>query len=148
MNRVCIRRTARPSSPGRSSKPAIEPPYRWRDWSANPQGVTGDELLAFINNEETTRPGSAEGSPALPQNRGFSRKTADLQGKSPICTHPEGVSHRPRPHLARTQTSTDTAQTPAAIAQSGSATTQIPARTGWTAARTDPDSGSHAPGSR
>src|SRR6516225_16304 len=30
-------------------RPAIEPPYRWRDWAANPQGITGDELLAFIN---------------------------------------------------------------------------------------------------
>jgi hypothetical protein len=33
-------------------KAAIEAPYRWRDWAANPQGVTGDELSAFINNEE------------------------------------------------------------------------------------------------
>src|SRR5712664_1293860 len=22
-------------------RPAIEPPYRWRDWAANPQGMTG-----------------------------------------------------------------------------------------------------------
>jgi hypothetical protein len=35
-------------------KPAIEPPYRWRDWAAKSDGITGDELLAFINNEETT----------------------------------------------------------------------------------------------
>ena len=33
-------------------RPAIEPPYRWRDWGTNPQGVTGDELLAFINQDE------------------------------------------------------------------------------------------------
>jgi type I restriction enzyme M protein len=37
-------------------KPAIEPPYRWRDWATQSDGITGDELLAFINNEETTRP--------------------------------------------------------------------------------------------
>jgi type I restriction enzyme M protein len=37
-------------------KPAIESPYRWRDWAAKSDGITGDELLAFINNEETTRP--------------------------------------------------------------------------------------------
>src|SRR5881628_1471269 len=41
---------------GKKFRAAIEAPYRWRDWAANPQGVTGDELLAFINNEETTRP--------------------------------------------------------------------------------------------
>jgi type I restriction-modification system DNA methylase subunit len=39
-------------------KPAIEPPYRWRDWAAQSDGITGDELLAFINNEETTLPNS------------------------------------------------------------------------------------------
>src|SRR3981081_3977592 len=31
---------------------AIEAPYRWRDWAADPQGVTGDELLTFINQDE------------------------------------------------------------------------------------------------
>jgi len=25
--------------------------YQWRSWAANPEGITGDELLAFINNE-------------------------------------------------------------------------------------------------
>src|SRR5271163_2917966 len=24
---------------------------QWRSWAANPEGITGDELLAFINNE-------------------------------------------------------------------------------------------------
>ena len=27
----------------------IEPPYRWRDWAANEDGITGQELLAFVN---------------------------------------------------------------------------------------------------
>src|SRR5947207_11573874 len=31
---------------------AIEPPYRWRDWAAMSDGITGDELIAFVNNEE------------------------------------------------------------------------------------------------
>ncbi len=37
-------------------EPAIEPPYRWRDWVAQSDGITGDELLAFINQEECTLP--------------------------------------------------------------------------------------------
>src|ERR1700712_4884356 len=41
---------------GTKFKPAIEAPYRWRDWAARADGVTGDELLAFINYEECTRP--------------------------------------------------------------------------------------------
>src|SRR5436305_12522557 len=31
-------------------RPAIEPPYRWRDWAAQADGITGDTLIAFINN--------------------------------------------------------------------------------------------------
>jgi type I restriction enzyme M protein len=30
---------------------AIEPPYRWRDWAADPNGPTGEALLGFINGE-------------------------------------------------------------------------------------------------
>ena len=30
---------------GKKFRPAIEPPYRWRDWAAKAQGITGDELL-------------------------------------------------------------------------------------------------------
>src|SRR5258708_25295389 len=41
---------------GKRFRPAIEPPYRWRDWAANPQGITGTELIAFINQDEATRP--------------------------------------------------------------------------------------------
>jgi type I restriction enzyme M protein len=43
-------------------KAAIEPPYRWRDWAAQADGITGDELLAFINNEETTLPNGKKGA--------------------------------------------------------------------------------------
>src|SRR5687768_8842178 len=28
-------------------RPVIEPPYRWRDWAAKADGITGDELLKF-----------------------------------------------------------------------------------------------------
>ena len=33
---------------GKKFRPVIEAPYRWRDWAANPQGVTGDELLPSV----------------------------------------------------------------------------------------------------
>jgi type I restriction enzyme M protein len=41
---------------GKGFKPAIEPPYRWRDWAAQADGITGDELLTFINQDETVVP--------------------------------------------------------------------------------------------
>ena len=46
---------------GKKFRPAIEAPYRWRDWAAKEDGVTGDELISFINNEETIRPDGKKG---------------------------------------------------------------------------------------
>jgi type I restriction enzyme M protein len=47
---------------GKKFKPAIEPPYRWRDWAAHTNGgITGPELLAFINQDEATRPDGKSG---------------------------------------------------------------------------------------
>src|SRR5437899_4054024 len=40
---------------------AIDPPYRWRDWAANSAGITGDELISFVNNEETVLPDGSRG---------------------------------------------------------------------------------------
>jgi type I restriction enzyme M protein len=46
---------------GKRFRSAIEPPYRWRDWAAKEDGITGDELIAFINNEEAIRPDGTKG---------------------------------------------------------------------------------------
>lgn len=46
---------------GKPFRPAIEPPYRWRDWAAVEGGITGDALIAFINNDETVRPDGTRG---------------------------------------------------------------------------------------
>src|SRR6266487_3158971 len=35
-------------------RPTIEKPYRWRDWAAREDGITGDELKRFINNDEVS----------------------------------------------------------------------------------------------
>jgi len=43
-------------------RPLIVAPYRWRDWATMSGGVaggmTGDDLIAFINNDEAMRPSS------------------------------------------------------------------------------------------
>ncbi len=46
---------------GKRFTPAIESPYRWRDWAAKPDGITGDALIAFINQEEAVRPDGTKG---------------------------------------------------------------------------------------
>jgi type I restriction enzyme M protein len=49
------------SMAGVKFNPSIDPPYRWRDWAARPDGITGDALISFINNDEATRPDGTRG---------------------------------------------------------------------------------------
>jgi type I restriction enzyme M protein len=46
---------------GKRYRPAIAPPYRWRDWGGKPDGITGDALIAFIQNDEAIRPDGTRG---------------------------------------------------------------------------------------
>src|SRR5437870_1755292 len=57
-----LQRTEEAKLAGKKFRLAIDPPYRWRDWAANPQGITGEELLTFINQDECTRPDGKRGA--------------------------------------------------------------------------------------
>ena len=46
---------------GKKFERAIDPPYRWRDWANSAGGITGDELIAFVNNEEAVLPDGSRG---------------------------------------------------------------------------------------
>ena len=46
---------------GKRYHPAMEAPYRWRDWAAKPEGITGAELISFINQDEAVRPDGRRG---------------------------------------------------------------------------------------
>jgi type I restriction enzyme M protein len=58
---------------GERFRPAIEVPYRWRDWAANghtntgetppttANRLTGEDLIAFVNNDEAVRPDGTRG---------------------------------------------------------------------------------------
>src|ERR1700675_2985436 len=61
----------------RRFRPAIEPPFRWRDWAANPQGVTGDELLAFINQDQAVRSDGSRGPGLFAYLRGLTSANGD-----------------------------------------------------------------------
>src|SRR5256885_4382223 len=52
-------------------RPAIGPPYRWRDWAAREDGITGPELMAFVNYEEAVRPDGEKGAGLLAYLRGL-----------------------------------------------------------------------------
>jgi type I restriction enzyme M protein len=46
---------------GKRFRQTIEPPYRWRDWAAKPDGITGQELINFVNQEEAVGPDGKKG---------------------------------------------------------------------------------------
>lgn len=78
---------------GKRFKPAIEAPYRWRDWAANTQGTTGDELLSFINQDETMRPDGSRGPGLFAYLRALSSSNGDNR-RDVIATVFGGVDNR------------------------------------------------------
>jgi len=78
---------------GAKFKAAVEPPYRWRDWAANTQGVTGDELLAFINQDETNLPNGKRGPGLFAYLRSLTSANGDNR-RSVIATVFRGVDNR------------------------------------------------------
>ncbi len=54
-------RAAEAKLAGKRFRPSIEQPYRWRDWAAKPDGITGDGLIALINQDEAVRPDGSKG---------------------------------------------------------------------------------------
>jgi len=73
-------------------RPAIGAPYRWRDWAKN-QNLTGDDLLAFINNEKATLPDGQEGAGLFFHLRGLQSETGK-ERKDVISTVFRGVTNR------------------------------------------------------
>ena len=67
--------------------------YRWRDWAANPQGITGDELLSFINQDEARRPDGTRGPGLFAYLRGLSSANGDNR-RDVIATVFRGVDNR------------------------------------------------------
>ena len=78
---------------GKKFRPAIETPYRWRDWAANPAGVTGDELLAFINQDEAVRPNGSRGPGLFAYLRQLTSANGDDR-RDVIATVFRGVDNR------------------------------------------------------
>jgi type I restriction enzyme M protein len=78
---------------GKKFRPAIAPPYRWRDWAANPQGITGNELLAFINQDEAVRPDGSKGPGLFAYLRQLTSSEGDDR-RDVIATVFRGVDNR------------------------------------------------------
>ena len=46
---------------GKPYQSIIEAPYRWRDWAAREDGISGDELLAFVGQDVAVRADGSKG---------------------------------------------------------------------------------------
>ena len=90
-----IQRDEEAALAGRKFRAATEPPYRWRDWAANPQGITGDELLAFINQDEAMRPDGTRGPGLFAYLRQLTSSNGDDR-RDVIATVFRGVDNRMR----------------------------------------------------
>lgn len=78
---------------GKKYRSAIEPPYRWRDWAANQEGITGDALIAFVNQDEATRPDGKRGAGLLAYLRGLQSTNGDRR-RDVIANVFDGVINR------------------------------------------------------
>ncbi len=88
-----IQREGEAKLSGKKFKPAIETPYRWRDWASKPDGITGDDLLKFINNDEAMRPDGKRGPGLFQYLRNLTSSNGDSR-RDVIATVFGGVQNR------------------------------------------------------
>jgi type I restriction enzyme M protein len=79
---------------GERFHPTIEPPYRWRDWASNEAGVTGPELLSFINNEDTVLPDGTRGPGLFAYLRSLSSSGDGTARRNVVATIFSGINNR------------------------------------------------------
>lgn len=78
---------------GKRFRPAVEAPYRWRDWAADPQGLTGDDLVKFIGQDEAVGPDGKRGQGLFAYLRSLTSANGDNR-RDVIATVFRGVQNR------------------------------------------------------
>jgi type I restriction enzyme M protein len=71
----------------------IEAPYRWRDWAAKDDGISGEVLRNFINQEETILPDGSKGAGLIAYLRGLQGSNGDDR-RDVVRTVFTGVANR------------------------------------------------------
>ncbi len=79
---------------GQPYQPIIETPYRWRDWAAREDGLTGDELLVFINQDEAHRADGTRGEGLFAYLRGLAGSGEKGSQREVIANVFKGVQNR------------------------------------------------------
>lgn len=78
---------------GKEFKGVIAPPYRWRDWAAKEDGITGPELIAFVEQDEATLPDGTRGPGLFAYLRSL-QSSEGLKRRKVIATIFNGVINR------------------------------------------------------
>lgn len=79
---------------GKPYQPIIVAPYRWRDWAAREDGISGDELLAFISQDVTVRPDGSRGMGLFAYLRGLAGEGEKGSQREVIANVFRGVQNR------------------------------------------------------
>lgn len=78
---------------GKRYQPVIAQPYRWRDWAAKADGITGEELLKFISQDDTLRPDGTQGPGLFAYLRGLASESGKSR-QDVIANVFKGVTNR------------------------------------------------------
>ncbi|WP_246727863.1 N-6 DNA methylase [Chelativorans sp. Marseille-P2723] len=79
---------------GKDYRPIIEPPYRWRDWAADADGITGPDLLSFLVSEMTERPDGTRGPGLFAYLRALRGDNGRRERRDVIATVFQGFANR------------------------------------------------------
>lgn len=78
---------------GERFRPIIDSPYRWRDWATKPDGMTGDELIKFVNNDDAIGPDGDKGQGLFAYLRSLQGRNGDDR-RDVIATVFKGINNR------------------------------------------------------
>lgn len=79
---------------GRTHRPVVDAPYRWRDWAAEVEGLTGPDLLAFLTADKAERSDGSEGLGLFPYLRSLRGDEEGRGNRDVIATVFQGFSNR------------------------------------------------------
>ena len=75
-------------------QPIIEAPYRWRDWAARADGISGDELLAFIGQDVAARADGSSGKGLFAYLRSLAGEGAKGSQREVVANVFKGIQNR------------------------------------------------------
>ncbi len=79
---------------GKKFRGAIEPPYRWRDWAAEEDGISGPDLLKFLTADEAELPDSTKGPGLFAYLKSLRGDNGRRDRKDVIATVFRGLTNR------------------------------------------------------